>query len=221
MEDGIKKIAYDNGADVCGIGSIERFDDFPKGFSPKDIWFQCKSVISLGIALPKGLLNVNSNLIYGYYNEMICTKLDEMLLKTAKEIEEQYDCHAVPMPSNIPYEYWDAENMTGKGLLSMKHVAVACGLGELGKSTLLLNKQFGNRLVVGAILTNLRLESDPVVSGLCLTTCSNCIDNCPVKAISDGHVNQKLCRQNTYSTNEKGFATTECNMCRALCPWAL
>lgn len=221
MEKEIKQIAYDIGADVCGIGSIDRFDNFPDGFSPKDIWLQCKSVISIGIALPKGLFDINSRLIYGYYNEMLCTKVDEMLFKLSKEIEEQFACHAIPLPCNTPYEYWDAEKLTGKGLLSMKHVGEACGLGEIGKSTLLLNRKFGNRLVLGAVLTNLTLQSDPLETGICVSTCSICKDNCPVNAIKDGYVDQKLCRPYAYGKTERGFNTTDCNLCRAFCPHAL
>uniref|UniRef100_UPI004056735D hypothetical protein n=1 Tax=Acetatifactor sp. TaxID=1872090 RepID=UPI004056735D len=47
-----------------------------------------------------------------------------------------------------PYEYWETETMTGKGVLSMKHAAVACGIGQIGKSSLLLNPKYGNRLTL-------------------------------------------------------------------------
>jgi len=60
-------------------------------------------------------------------------------LKLAKELEEKYNCLAVPVPCNSPSEYWDAENMTAKGLISMKHTAYLCGLGSIGKSSLLIN----------------------------------------------------------------------------------
>lgn len=68
---------------------------------------------------------------------------------------------AVPLPADSPYEYWDAEQMEGRGLLSMKHAAVLAGLGTLGKSTLLLNEAYGNLLTLGAILTEFDLASDP------------------------------------------------------------
>ena len=217
-EEWIKQYALENGADVCGIGAIERFESFPQGFSPTDIWNKCKSVIAFGIALPKGLFDVEARLIYAHYNELICTVMDELLLKTAKKLEETYNCHAVPMPADGPYEYWDAERMHGKGLVSMKHAAVACGLGEIGKSTLLLNETYGNRLVLGILLTDLELESDPLVTGICIKGCTKCIDNCPVHAITEDGVNQKACRTNTYGTNARGFGTVDCNRCRAMCP---
>ena len=218
MEKYIKKVALQYGADVCGIGSIDRFENAPEGFSPLDLYSKCKSVIAVGIALPKGLYEVDSRLMYGHFNAEICTILDNLELKLAKEIERTFNCKAVPVPSDAPYEYWDAEKMTGKGLISMKHTAVLCGLGSIGKSSLLLNAEYGNRLTVGAVLTDLELKGDPIQPDLCIPGCRKCLDSCPVQAIKDGRVEQKLCRSNTYGKTARGFDTVDCNNCRVVCP---
>lgn len=218
-EEKIKQIIVTLGADVCGIGSIERFQSAPKGFSPIDLYQECQSVISFGVALPKGVMEVNPKLIYSHYNgAVICTKVDEIALLAAKEIERQFSCIAVPVPCDAPNEYWETENMTAKGMISMKHTAVLCGIGQLGKSTLLLNPKFGNLLVVGAILTNLKLESDEFCDSICIKGCTKCLDSCPTHAIENGSVNQKLCRLNTYGKTARGFDTVECNVCRRVCP---
>ena len=52
------------GVDVCGFGGIERFAEAPINFRPTDLYPDCKSVIAVGIALPKGLFHVGSRLIY-------------------------------------------------------------------------------------------------------------------------------------------------------------
>lgn len=54
------------GADICGFGGIERFAEAPENFRPTDLYADCKSVISVGIALPKGLFRVDSRLLYGH-----------------------------------------------------------------------------------------------------------------------------------------------------------
>ena len=156
------------GADVCGFGGIERFIEAPKNFSPTDLYADCKSVLSVGIALPKGLFHVDSRLIYGHFNADVEHKVDELVLAAAKIIEKECGGVCVPIPSDVPYEYWEAETMTGKGLLSMKHTAVACGVGQIGKSSLLLNPEYGNRLVLGAVLTNVVFESDPFCKNICM-----------------------------------------------------
>ena len=206
------------GADVCGFAGIERFTDAPKNFRPTDLYSDCKSVISVGIALPKGLFHAESRLIYGHFNADVVHKVDEVVFSAAKIIEEEFDGICVPIPSDNPYEYWETETMTGKGLISMKHVAVACGIGQIGKSSLLLNPKYGNRLILGAILTNLDLESDPFCKNICIPECSKCITSCPVSAIKNESVKQMECRKNTYGKTSRGFDTVDCNKCRSICP---
>lgn len=218
MEKYIKEKAAQFGADVCGIGSIDRFIDAPEGFSPLDTYDKCKSVIAVGIALPKGLYEINPRLIYSHFNANVSVDVDQLTLKLAKAIEGKYDCIAVPMPSDAPNEYWDAENLTAKGIISMKHTAVLCGIGSIGKSSLLINAEYGNRLIIGAVLTNLELEADEICPDLCIPGCRKCIDNCPTGAISDGSVEQKKCRPNTYGKTARGFDTVDCNRCRTVCP---
>ena len=120
--------------------------------------------------------------------------------------------------SDGPYEYWDAEKLEGRGLLSMKHAAVQAGIGTLGKNTLLLNSHYGNRLSIGAVLTDLDLPSDPLAEEICINGCQLCLDSCPVKALDGQTANQKLCRQHSYATNARGYEVVTCNTCRVVCP---
>ncbi|MFX1365947.1 MAG: hypothetical protein ACFE9Y_13605, partial [Promethearchaeota archaeon] len=41
----IKNRINNLGADLCGIASVDRFKDAPKGFHPIDIFPECKSII--------------------------------------------------------------------------------------------------------------------------------------------------------------------------------
>jgi len=218
MKDRIREILMVEGADVCGFAGVDRFSDAPEGFSPKDIWANCRSVVAFGIALPKGLLDVSPRIVYGHYNEVIKSKADLICAMSARQIEKEFGARAVPIPSDTPYDCWDESTLTGKGTISMRHTAFLCGLGTLGKNSLLLNPDYGNMLTLGALLTDLELESDPFSEDICIPGCSKCIDACPVHAISDRSVNQTLCRTNTYSKTKRGFGTTECNRCRVACP---
>ena len=217
-KEAVREKILDLGADVCGFAGIERFALTPDNFHPTDLFEDCKSVISVGIALPKGLFRVNPRLLYGHFNTEVKHKVDEIVFAAAKIIEKEYKGICVPVPSDDPYEYWEAETMTGKGLLSMKHVAVACGIGQIGKSSLLLNPLYGNRLTLSAILTDVVFESDPLCENICIQSCTRCIDACPVSAIQDKSVMQKKCRENTYGKTARGFDTVDCNMCRSVCP---
>lgn len=218
MKNQIKELILNLGADDCGVANIDRFSEAPAGFHPRDIFPDCQSVIVFGIALPKGLTKVEPRLIYGHFNEGSCPDVDWIAFKGAKEIERICGGYAVPIPADGPYEYWDAEKMEGRGLISMKHAAVLAGLGALGKSTLLLNEVYGNMLTLGAILTDLVLASDPLAESICIEGCNLCIQNCPSQALDGYRADQSKCRPNTYGTNARGFSTVNCNRCRVVCP---
>ena len=219
LKDEIRNIVLEAGADVCGFANIDRFANTPEGFSPVDIYGGCQSVLALGLALPHGLSEVDPRLIYGYFNELSCPMVDEIILRVARIIERKFGGVAVPLPSDSPVGSWDEETKTARGMLSMKHAAVAAGIGFMGKNTLLTNPMFGNQLTVGAILLSFNLPSDELCANLCPPKCRKCIDNCPVHAINEnGTVNQKLCREHTYKTTFRGIGTVECNKCRMGCP---
>ncbi len=221
MKEKIKEIFINLGAEVCGVASIDLFFDAPKGFHPTDIYPDCKSVIVFAKKAPRGLAYVSPRIIYQHFNYLNLDEVDRIAYEASNEIEKIYNGIVVPIPSDGPYDYWDSENLEGRGIISMKHSAVLAGLGVLGKSTLLLNSQYGNMLSIGAVLTNLDLPSDPPAENICIKECRSCINNCPVNAINENGVNQKLCRQFAYATNDRGFDVVNCNKCRIICPMAL
>jgi epoxyqueuosine reductase len=220
MKENIKEIFIDLGADICGVANIDLFTDAPKGFHPGDIYSDCKSVIVFAKKIPMGLAHVNPRIIYQHFNSAGHLELDRIAYLSSNEIEKTYNGIAVPIPANVPYDYWDTEKMEGRGTISMKHAAVLAGIGTFGKSTLLINRKYGNMLNIGAVLTNLNLPSDVPAESVCIKGCSICIDNCPANAINEFGVNQKLCRKHAYARNDKGFEVVNCNRCRTMCPMA-
>lgn len=218
IKEEIRSIVLSSGADICGFANIDRFDNAPVGFAPIDIYKDCRSVLVLGVALPKGLSKVNPQLIYNYFNGNIVTMVDDILFRVAKKIEITFGGFAVPLPSDMAGS-WNEETKTAHGILSMKHLAVQAGIGFMGKNTILCNERFGNLMTVGAVLLNIDLQSDELCINHCPPKCHICIDNCPAHAIcEDGTVNQTLCRPVAYGTTFRGYGTVECNRCRMGCP---
>ncbi|MCR4435712.1 MAG: epoxyqueuosine reductase [Clostridiales bacterium] len=220
MEDRIKEIFMELGADICGIANIERFTDAPSGFHPADIYEECKSVVVFAKCMPKGLAWVSPRNVYIKATDTNLNELDRISYLGSIEIEKLGGI-AVPMPSDSPYEYWDSDNLEGRGLLSMKHAALLAGIGSMGKNTLIINKKYGNMLNMGAVLTNLDLKSDPFSEKMCIDGCRLCLDSCPQKALDGQTANQKLCREYTYGNNKRGFPVCNCNKCRVVCPRSL
>lgn len=218
MKEAIRSAILSLGADVCGFAEVGRFTQAPTGYSPLDLLPSCRSVIVFGIALPEGLIHTDRGVLYAHFQRQNMDAINRIALTASKILEAQYRCICLPLPADVPYESWDADRMHGRALLSVKHAAVLAGLGFLGENTLLIHPEFGNRLTPGMILTSLPLEGDAPCSGACDPRCGKCIKACPVGAIHDGIVEQKLCRQHAYGSAGKGFPTILCNTCRRVCP---
>lgn len=219
MKEKIRKIILESGADICGFADIERFEGTAEGFSPRDIYPKCNSVAVFGVAAPPSVLHIKPHLIYGYFNSIGKNIADNAAFSASRRLYDELGIDSLPIPGDGPYEYWLPEKKEGRGLLDIKSAAVLAGLGQKGKSTLLLNEKYGNMLTLGAMLLECKLGGDELCEGICINGCRKCIENCPVGAISDsGHVDQKKCRENTYGRNARGFDTVDCNICRSVCP---
>lgn len=215
----IKEKVYSLGADVCGIASIKRFEDAPKGFHPLDVYPEVKSVISFGKAFPSSLFEANTNAPYTFVKNKLVELLDNISIELTFNIESE-GYKAIPIPSDEPYEYWDSQNRHGRGILSQKHLAEAAGIGWIGKNTLLINHRYGNRLYLGAVITDAELTEDDLAENLCTENCSICLKSCPQSAIDGVTVNQKKCREACISVTEGGGFVYACNICRRVCPFA-
>lgn len=214
----VKALATQLGADLCGIAPVDRFDRAPKGFHPRDIFPPTESVVVIAKRFPEGPFQARTPIPYTVTSDVLSGEVTRLTCEFCDRLERAGCLHAVPVPSE-PYEYWDAMNRQGLGLLSLKHAAWLAGLGVMGKNTLLTNREFGNRIRLGAVLLDTQLPGDPPADyHLCAEDCGLCVDACPVHASDASTVNQKLCRDNSESHTAKGDHLYVCHKCRTICP---
>ncbi len=219
FEKSIKEYGKKNGADLIGIAPAERFKQAPKGFKPSDILPGAQSVIVMGMAFPKGALTCHSKPSITKTYHTIFDLLDACAYTLSCFIEQAgYD--TVPVPADQPYFSWDEASQQGKGDLSHKHAAVLAGLGSLGKNSLLLTPEYGNRVNLVSVVTSAPLEGDsPLTESLCLEKCNLCIKSCPAQAIQEnGTVIQRDCRKFHHMKTPRRFHLFSCWKCRAVCP---
>lgn len=213
----VKNIVISSGADICGIANIERFNNAPSGYKPTDLFPDAKSVIVYAKRLPESVFKTKSPIPYSFIDDIAMKEIFSLTLSISLILED-HDISALPIPSE-PYEYWDKEEMTGKGLLSLKHAAHLAGLGSIGRNSLLCNPEYGNLLKLGALITDCKLEPDPIIDyDFCSDNCNLCIDNCPSGALGSDTVLQKNCRTNSEGSTSKGAPITICYTCRKICP---
>lgn len=214
----IKSILIDLGADISGISGVDRFKDAPEGYKPSDIFSECKSVIVFAKKVPKTSLFSSTAVPYTNINRILTDHIDSLAINLCSILENK-GVSCVPIPSEDPYDYWDQENMEGRGILSLRHAGYFAGLGTLAKNTLLVNNKYGNMIFIGAVLVDIELEEDPMANyDCCSPKCSICMDSCPQKALDGITVDQKLCRTYSMQANKKGYVLYSCSTCRSVCP---
>jgi epoxyqueuosine reductase len=214
----VKQEVLNGGADLCGIASVDRFSHAPKGFHPLDIYPSCRSVVVFAKQVPSASLLASSSVPYTYLSSLVTREVDGIGLALAYRFQELH-VGAVLIPSDDPYECWDESRMRGQAILSLRHAGRLAGLGYLGKNTLLINNIYGNMIQLGALLLDIPLDSDPLVtSAACPNNCRLCLDACPVHALDGTTVDQKLCRPLSNFKTEKGYILKKCHRCRSVCP---
>ncbi|OFX26557.1 MAG: hypothetical protein A2041_13295 [Bacteroidetes bacterium GWA2_31_9b] len=213
----IKQVANDLGADLCGIASIDSFSDSPKGFHPADVFKDTKSIISIACRVPESSFLANTKIPYTAVENLALARVSQIALSIVLYLEKQ-GAKTVLVPSE-PYDYWDAEKMEGKGILSLKHLGYKAGLGYMGRNSLLCNESYGNLIKLGAVITDAVLVPDKISEGnMCPDICNLCELSCPVGAIENQKVNQKKCRQYSEIVNKRGAEIYTCYECRKVCP---
>ena len=214
----LKIYAASAGALRCGVAGIERFENAPEGFAPKDVYSRCRSVIVMLRQMPVGAILAENPIPYTHTAYKMYEEMDRLSMDVLRFCQSKGVGGAL-VPADVPYLYWDEERQQGKGIISLKHAAVQAGLGILGRSTIFLNKEYGNMVYIGAVLLDTDLEQDPIVTDFsCPPRCSVCINKCPAGAIKDGTVDQKLCRAQSFFKTQRGWDLYNCNTCRRLCP---
>jgi len=113
-------------------------------------------------------------------------------------------------------------------------MAIQAGLGEYGRHGLLITKEFGPRVRLGKIFTDLPLSHDqPIRFGVAefCETCRRCSDACPVKAIPSGPPTAEPLNRSGIKgvrkwsvDGEKCFSfwanqNSDCSICIRVCPY--
>ena len=115
-----------------------------------------------------------------------------------------------------------------KAVFSHKTAGRLSGLGFIGKSGLFVTKEFGSKVRLATILTDMPVESEyPVIENGC-GACDKCVKNCPAGAISgkiyvegmdrDEFFSADKCSKQMKRFNDVGRGSV-CGICIKSCPY--
>jgi epoxyqueuosine reductase len=190
--------------------------------SPQGLWPEAKSLILLGYNYgpdsdPLGILeekSLGSISVYARnrdYHEIIKGKLKELAGLLARRSGAEVKVFVDTAP------------------LMEKPLAEAAGLGWQGKHTVLVSREYGSWLFLGAIVTAAELPVDKSHTQSC-GSCTRCLDICPTNAFpAPFQLDSRRCL--AYLTVEHksqiplefrqamGNRIYGCDDCLAVCPW--
>ena len=179
----VKEKALSLGAHLVGIAPMGRMDKAPPELHPQRLLPEAKSLISMAYRINRGVQQLQlrgiSPMPFSRFASLEPKfRLDDMALDLANFLEDM-DYVSLPIPAN---QYYDLKK--GMGEISHRHVAMAAGVGRLGRGGFIVTPQYGGAVQLITVLTTAELEPDPILDeDLCHDCPQPCVSICPMKAI--------------------------------------
>ena len=201
----VKARTRELGADLVGIASAKTLNAFPPDprwpQTPDRISPYARSVVVIVQRIPAGAFRCKTNTPVQYMDMLVLRKMDKIAYRLSEELE------AAGQPSFVvPAQEteWTMKRAS-YGRLSTRHLGVEAGLGTLGLEVNILTPEFGPRIYLTGVLTELELEPDhPMTEQVCIgESCSRCLHSCPGDAVLHFGIDKRACAEHAQ---EFGFA---------------
>ncbi len=177
----IRQYGQQLGADAVGFAAIEDYHS-ERAPDPTTLLPKVKAIVVLGYReLDGAMTTANPRMSFASRMGSMELSLKNNYLM-ARHIENNYQVKALPVPVSYPLDM-SPKVMGLVGDLSLRHAAVAAGLGVFGRHNLVIHPRFGTRIIFTAVLTQLPLDSDPPVENELCNECNLCIEACPAHAL--------------------------------------
>jgi epoxyqueuosine reductase len=186
----LRSFALSLGVDDVGFASV---DDYQSAASPpvESLFPGARSIIVMAFrelsscTSPSPQIAMNGRLDVMAFIRYSCYRIVHFM-------ERQLEAPAATVPFSYPMDFVNP-NKSGIAELSLRHAAVAAGLGAFGRHNLVIHPRFGTRVVFAAVLSELALPPDPPAEGRC-TLCNLCVDACPAGALDqEGKTDRLKC----------------------------
>lgn len=192
----IRQAAQAAGADIVGIGAMERFEGAPLQNDPRYIFPEAQTIIGLGFRIHRGLLRgIEEGTFFAAYPSMGYANINDVyapiVMRELGDLLEDNGYEAVLYQNTAIRMGCGVGEPVREGyprpdvFLHFRIAAYVCGMGEIGWSKVFLTPRFGPRQRFAFIITDAPLDPDPLVEpGTLCDRCMLCVSQCPGKAIS-------------------------------------
>ena len=219
----IEEYAKELGADVFGVADLELLRDYP--VYPENLLNGFTRGIVIGVKLSDAVFDglPETRPLYAKQYQVANDRLDRMAFEIARTIEKM-GYNAIPIPASkiLKDLHWSS-------FISHKAIARAAGVGWIGKNLLLITEEFGPRIRMATILTDMPLDTGHPVKRKC-GKCRECIESCIVNALSEVDFEDYPKREDALNVDRCAEKLEEyasdpdigfmvCGICVKVCPW--
>ncbi|MGC2063701.1 MAG: 4Fe-4S double cluster binding domain-containing protein [Thermodesulfovibrionales bacterium] len=221
----LKAFCKSSGADLAGIADLAPFQ---QGWPtlPADLLRSYTRAVSVAVRLSDDIMDAiggHPTIEYADHYRKVNEILDNLTADIVAWIMNRgFRAEAVPASKIM-----DTENLLGG--LSHKAVARMAGIGWQGKSLLIVSPEFGPRIRLATVLTDMPLTPDNPVKNRC-GACTECTDACPAGAIRNATASGMYasreealffgrCVDKTLAFSKMpGISARICGVCVRACP---
>lgn len=200
---------------------VEGWENAVKGYSPLEIWPPCRSLVVFAVAMTPDTNNT-------YIGPYAPHEGDSPLGPVPVSFQSgEYAMNRLARQITAPVILAAHAFLEHHGFrttfrqVQCKLSGYLSGLGVYGKSGILINPTLGNRMCIGAVMTDAPMEPDgPLMNFDPCGSCSVCIDSCPAGAFDESldypaSWSRDICMSKRSEIAESG---SYCHNCFALCP---
>jgi len=213
------------GASLVGFADLRGVAPFPFSRWPNAV----SIAVALDPTVVAGLQDGPTPEYYEEYERVNCL-LNEIAAKSADFISS-LGYRAEPFPATIvDKSQGDEYERTLRVAFQHKTAGTRAGLGWIGKSALLVTPQFGPRVRLATVFTDMPLDvGQPVTAGRC-GDCGACLARCPAGAIKGQEwqvglpreelIDASVCRAKAKQLllERVGVEDSVCGVCMSVCP---
>ena len=217
-EKNIEKLLLDGGASLVGFCQIE---ESPIKNQP-DLKYAVTIVYKLSDAVLKTIEN-RPTMAYFQHYRAVNARLDSLALDVIRYIENQ-GYNAFPIAAS---QSTNDDKSAYRGIFPHKTAACLSGVGYIGKNALLYTKEYGSKVRLATVLTDMPLvRQRDIIKGGC-GDCDICKKACPAGAISGLNFEVGMQREDFFSAekcsnNMKNYKDigrgAVCGLCIKACP---
>ena len=194
------------------------------GFSPIENQPELRYAVSIVVKLSDSVLKTivdRPSISYFQYYRTVNYRLDQLCLTCVRYLEDKgFNAFPIAASQSIPTNKYS-------GIFQHKTVARLSGLGYIGKNALFITKEYGSKVRLATVLTDMPLSREGELILEDCGDCKICQNACPIGGIYGENfdplnpnkdlLDREKCSQNMKRYQDVGRGAV-CGLCIKACP---